>query len=732
MTSHELLNPADSVERQNEKLLKIAGALMRQVEQDQDHRGAAYAQFERAALLEQEVRSRTQDLERALALLNASNAKLSDANRATEEARADLADAIETLQEGFALFNADERLVMCNSRFCRQMRDLHGSFSPGLSFDAYVDLVSQSEDLWLPRGDTPEAWAEQRRARHAAEHSVFNVRLQGDRWIQVSERRTAYGGWVVIQTDITDIIRLEREERGKLLDEQARMIRATLDHINQGVCIFDQQGRLLGWNAKVGTLLSIPAQRFRLGADFRILLERLETSITFVPPMTPATLLLWSSRSAPRDPLSFEVQGRAGRRLAVFAQGMPDLGFVISFTDVTAEREASAALSEANERLEQRVTERTLELEDALLAAERANASKSRFVAAASHDLLQPLSAAKLYVSTLVENLSSATDRSIAQKSLSALNGVEGIIDALLDISRLDSDRAKAETTAFPLDRILVPLATEFAPAAELKGLTLRVLPTKVWVRSDPSYLRRIIQNLMSNAIRYTEQGKILVGARHQEGAVSIQVWDTGPGIAEEDQDRIFQEFQRLNAKASASDGMGLGLAIVERACALLGHPLVVTSRVGAGSGFHVRVPRTAAAGACASLGALPATRRSTVDDGPVVMLIENDEELRGALAAMLEAWGCVSLEAASADEAIEILDEVELEPDRYLVDYQLGAGRDGLEMIDEIRRRTPDARVRLVTADRSSALKSAAAERAVRISAKPIDPTELERFVFA
>lgn len=263
-----LIDPNDPLERQNEKLLKIAAALMRRVEESTDATGAAYAQFQRAAMLEEEVRARTHDLERALDLLNDSNARLAEANRETEAARSNLANAIETVREGFALFNLDEDLVMCNSRFGMHMPDIQDKLLPGLRFFDYVALVSQSEYLSLPENETAQDWVTQRMARHADDHVVFNVRLTGNRWIQVSEHRTPDGGTVILQTDVSDIMRIERQERDRLLDDQARLIRATLEHIDQGVCIFDKKQRLVGWNNRPASCLPFPRPSFVWDRNF--------------------------------------------------------------------------------------------------------------------------------------------------------------------------------------------------------------------------------------------------------------------------------------------------------------------------------------------------------------------------------------------------------------------------------------------------------------------------------
>lgn len=727
-----LINPADPPERQVEKLRTIAQVLMRRVEQITDDSGAAYAQFQRAAMLEDQVRERTRDLERALDLLNESNAQLAQANRETEAARQNLANAIETIQEGFALFDAGDVLVMCNSRFGMHMADVRAHLKAGLGFGDYVGLVSRSRFLELPAGESPEEWAVARRRRHQDRHVMFNVRMSGDCWVQVSEHRTGDGGTVILQTDVTEIIRLERSERGKMLDDQARVIRATLDHIGQGVCIFDAGARLVGWNQRLGQLLAIPMARFRLGTGFDALLDRFRPDFAFGHGMTEGKLAVWVAARM-RGALRFELRRDAELILDVFAQGMPDGGFVMSFTDVTAERAAIEGLSRANETLEARVMARTLELEDALGDAERANASRTRFVAAASHDLLQPLSAAKLFLSSIGDEGLTPLARGALDKAQNALVSVEGILAALLDISKLESGKAAVSVGAVRLDRLLSQLNDEFGAIAAAKGLGFRVVGSGAVVVSDAAYLRRILQNLIGNAIRYTERGRVLVGVRRAGPMLRIEVIDTGPGIPEEAQDDIFKEFHRLNARASASEGLGLGLAIVERACALLGHPLGLRSVVGRGTTFMVQVP--AYAGAAQAMAETPKAETAQgvmagAMEGRIVFLVENDAELRRAMGLLLEKWGVSVLEAPSGEAALELLEELGILPDCFLVDQDLGAGMDGLDFLAEVTARHGAVPARLVTAMRGAEFDARVAAAAVGVMAKPIDARALQGFV--
>ena len=728
-----LLDPQMSLAAQNERLLKITEALMNRVEQASDESGAAYTQFQRAALLEEEVAARTKDLERALDLLNVSNAALAQANQETEAARSNLANALEAIQEGFALFDAQDILVMCNSRFGMHMPDIHEHFEAGLSFQDYVTLASQSPFLSLPKNMTSEEWAQNRIAQHKEPHVIINIRMIWNRWVQVSEHRTPDGGTAILQTDVTDIMRLQRQERERMLDDQAQLIRATLEHLNQGICIFDNNMRLVGWNSRIAELLPISINKAQMGTSFESLLDNLRSKVRFGVTTSPNDLQNWVDRKHDRPPLSFELSHGRDTVLDVFAQEMPDKGFVISFTDVSSERKAVRAIYEAKETLEQRVFERTLELEDALTDAERANTSKSRFVAAASHDLLQPLSAAKLYLSSLESTAQDADTRDILGKANRAMLSVENILEALLDISKLDSGKASVHIAPVSLGRMLEQLKEEFQPLAIQKGLELRIFIPEDHVMSDATYLRRILQNLIANAIRYTERGRVVVGPRRSGNSLRIEVWDTGPGIPEDQQDIIFGEFQRLNASASAAEGMGLGLAIVERACAILNHPLHIESNLGKGTCFKVELPK-----------AHPERRPKSTKhqfhrriapqnfQNTIVLLIENDIDLRDALSNTLESWGIDVLTSASGSEAQELLTEIDITPDIILADYQLDNQETGTDAIRSLRNGHGLVPAAILTANRAPNVIKECDDQELTLFYKPIAPDHLKSFLSA
>ena len=728
-----LINPDDAPERQNEKLRKIVSALMSRVERDTNETGAAYGLFQTAVALEAKVRARTTDLQDTMEALEAANARLAAAKAEAEAARAALNNAVEALQEGFALFSADETLVMSNSRFGYVTHDIRHRIRPGISFEDYVDVLSQSRVLELTPGTTPADWKAWRMRNHQGARGQFVVRLTGDRWIQVSEQRTPDGGYAIIQTDITELVRAERLEREKQLDDQARLVRATLDHIIQGIAIFDAERKLAGWNVRLQELLSLPVTLLRRGVSFEALAEHLTRRGLIDAPTQARPLLEWVAGDARRAPLSLALQRAGGMVLDVHCRQTPDGGFVISFTDVTAVREAVAKLKELNETLEHRVFSRTEELRAARDEAQQANASKTRFLAAASHDLLQPLNAAKLFLASLAETRMSEEQGRMVERLQNSFDSVETLLGALLDISKLEGASAEPRIAEFPLSRLLTPIRDEFTAIAAQKGLQFHVADSSLWVRSDPFYLRRILQNLASNAVRYTRQGKVLIGARRRGGAVRLEVIDTGPGIPQDRMRDIFEEFQRLDdpdelTGAGDQPGMGLGLAIVDRACRLLDHPLELVSAPGQGSRFMVEVPRAAPGKPEPARRGGPLCRPAANEDltDLIALVVENEIEVRQGMLALLESWGASAVDAGGEAEALKRVEELGVAPDVILADCHLDHGEDGLEVVRKLRALHGDIPAILITADRTETLARRAVAARVEMLTKPVPAPQL------
>ncbi|MBA4726431.1 MAG: response regulator [Pseudomonas sp.] len=398
-------------------------------------------------------------------------------------------------------------------------------------------------------------------------------------------------------------------------------------------------------------------------------------------------------------------------------------GFV---ADVTERKLAQLRLLQLNEELEQRVAERTCELREARDAAEAANLSKDKYLAAASHDLLQPLNAARLLISTLRERQLPQNELHLVERAHQALEGAEDLLTDLLDISKLDQAAIKPDIDIYSLDEVLLPLVSEFQSVAAAAGLQLKHYIPRVAIKTDFRLLTRILRNFLSNACRYTDQGAVLVGARMRAGALRIEVWDTGRGIPEEELQAIFLEFNQLGIGRSAKrSGVGLGLAIVDRIASMLGYQVLVRSMPGRGSVFSIDVPlaeampreRVAAAAIVPQLGdPLPGRR---------LLVIDNEESILLSMAALLEQWGCTVLTATDEQSAMTALDGVA--PDAILADYHLDHGLTGWDVVLAVRGRFNQALpVVMITADRSDQCRQQLQGCGVPVLNKPVKPGKM------
>ncbi len=363
-------------------------------------------------------------------------------------------------------------------------------------------------------------------------------------------------------------------------------------------------------------------------------------------------------------------------------------------------QEALDVLNATNSQL----SERTKELRAARDAAQVANASKSRFVAAASHDLLQPVNAAKLFISSLENTQLDDHQVNLVERISKSFQSVESILGALLDISRLDSGQAALNISEFGIQSVLDGIRNEFSPQAREKGLSFSIMPCSTIVRSDPVYLRRILQNLVANAIRYTQHGRILVGVRRRKYFAEFQVIDTGIGVAEEEQGKIFEEFHRIDKQLVSDSAMGLGLTIVKRACDMLSHQLTLRSGLGKGSTFTVSVPfaqEKTATEAEQETGFEP----PPLLENAIIMVVENDLTVAEGMQHVLESWGATPVIVTHLEEAFSQIEELDILPDIFLVDYHLDNMQNGLGFIAGMRARFGVIRSILLTADRSTAI---------------------------
>lgn len=513
------------------------------------------------------------------------------------------------------------------------------------------------------------------------------------------------------------------DEASEAIRYNYEILRNTLDHVGMGIAAFDRHGRLEIFNDRFTSLLSLDDASVAVGASPQ----------QFGAAPGVAVLL-----RRPQAPQTHEITTRRGHVIELRLDPLPDGGFVATCNDVTARvhtaealRESDRQLRQSTETLEQRVIERTAELEASRAEAEAANLGKTRFIAAASHDLLQPLHAARLFTAALVDR---DPRNDLGGKIDASLGAVESLLDALLDISKLDAGAFKPETRPFALQPILESLATAFAPMAARRGVELVVVPTRAFVSTDPAFLRRILQNLVSNALRYGRiEGRpprVLLGCRRAgKDGLRIEVKDNGSGIAIDKQTVIFDEFVRLQAEDDGpreERGLGLGLAIVERIARMLDLPVGLASAPGRGSTFSVTVPRVPAVVAAPMAPVAPQPTPSVAAES-FVLCIDNEARVREAMATLLGGWGCRVATAASQDEALAVVARAGRLPDLVLADLHLDEGVDGLAVVEALRRAWGRAvPAALVTADRDPTLRVRARARQVELLHKPVKPAAL------
>ncbi|AZZ75191.1 MULTISPECIES: PAS domain-containing hybrid sensor histidine kinase/response regulator [unclassified Pseudomonas] len=492
------------------------------------------------------------------------------------------------------------------------------------------------------------------------------------------------------EMQLEDVVRIA-DEASEVLQFNRALLQGAIENITQGISVVDQSLKLVAWNRRYLELFNYPDGLISVGRPIAdIIRYNAERGLC-----GPGEAEVHVARR-----LHWMRQGRAhtserlfpnGRVIELIGNPMPGGGFVMSFTDITAFREAEQALTEANEGLEQRVSERTQELSQLNVAlteakgtAEAANQSKTRFLAAVSHDLMQPLNAARLFSAALShqdDGLSSEAQK-LVQHLDSSLRSAEDLISDLLDISRLENGKINPDRKPFAVNELFDILGAEFKALAQEQGLTFRVRGSHLRIDSDIKLLRRILQNFLTNAFRYAK-GPVLLGVRRRGGELCLEVWDRGPGIPEDKQQVIFEEFKRLDShQTRAEKGLGLGLAIADGLCRVLGHTLRVRSWPGRGSVFSVSVP-------LARSQAVPASAAVELNgkllSGAQVLCIDNEDSILIGMNSLLSRWGCQVWTARNREECAALLSEG-VRPQLALVDYHLDHGDTGTELMAWLR----------------------------------------------
>jgi PAS domain S-box-containing protein len=540
---------------------------------------------------------------------------------------------------------------------------------------------------------------------------------------------------------------LDVDEVAELLDETSHELRfsrqllaATMENVTQGISVVDADMKLVAWNHRYLELFDYPSDLVYVGRPVADLIRWNATRGEFGrgDPEQQVAKRLAHMRAG--TAYTFQRERRNGQVFSINGQPMTGGGFVSTYTDITEFKRTEQALLDAKQELEARVEQRTRELSDALdaqrtakLQAEAANIGKTRFVAAASHDLLQPLNAARLFVSALEARAAAHPELvELTSRIDGSMRAAEELLKDLLDVAQLDIGVMRPDITTFSIAELLDDLRRQYAPLALSRRLRLKVVSCREAVRSDRVLLRRILQNYLSNGLRYCERGGVLIGCRRRGAELEICVYDTGPGIASHQREHLYVEFTRLEQGSPWGEkGLGLGLSICDRLARLLNHELTLTSQPGHGSVFGVRVPRVAQA------RRLERLRPPSIPPDPAglrefkVLVVDNDLSILDAMQALLEQWGIRVFKARGSSEALRLSGSEDI--DAVLADYHLGDGSNGLELIKRITEvRGPGCAAALITADHEAELTRAARRAGVPLLHKPLRPAALRALLSA
>lgn len=521
------------------------------------------------------------------------------------------------------------------------------------------------------------------------------------------------------------------------LEESRDLLQIAIEHVDHGIAVFNHDFVLACCNRRFATLLELPMHYMVIGTPMDRLVYYVAARGDLGDGPAESRMQDRMATLMHSEETISERRLENGSVLEIRSELLPQIGLVMTVTDITQRVMASEALTEANEMLEHRVQERTEELtrlNRALLRAKAeadiANLTKTKFLAAASHDLLQPLNAARLYASALLERHQDTPDNERLTRMInSSLDAVEDILAALLDVARMDSGMLQPEMTTFALNDILTQLAGDFDPAARKKGLKLRFAPTSRYVHSDRRLLRRILQNFISNALKYTPSGKVQVGVRVQGDQLRIDVCDTGPGIPEEKLAVMFQEFERIGAENGAISGHGLGLSIVDRMARLMQHKIDVASNVGRGTRFSILVP-LAEAPAQGVQEVKAAHVKDAAFENLTVVCVDNEPTIIEGMNALLTGWGARVIAAHSKQEMLDALQGMQ-RPDVVIADYRLEDGDTGFTVIEAIRAQFgEDLPAALLTADRDEEIRTQAEAHNIVVMYKPVKPGGLKAYL--
>ncbi|WP_341233651.1 PAS-domain containing protein [uncultured Sulfitobacter sp.] len=724
-----MIDPQAPLPEQVKRQSKIIDALVRRASQQKDVGPSAYRAFQSAIDLQQQVAAQTLELE--------------SARYERERTRKALVEALASMEEGFALFT-DGRLNICNELFKELLPDVSSMVVPQLELKLYFDLMATSRFLVSTNRKLVNVCKDLEDAGASDPAVSIVAELLRDRWYQLSVQKTSPENTVLLLTEITALVQHNRREKEHLIDQQEDYLQAVFQNMSAGVCTFSAEGQVMMHNGRFGDILGVPLSALQPGTPVQSLLGYM-THRNLIEDSVLTQMEAWQQEMVSKGSLSRRLLHGGGRVLDVYANVLPDGHFLVELKDVTLEArstellenrvmERTAELTRANEKLTAQYEEKARVEEELRISKERAEAavsSKTRFLAAASHDLLQPINAAKLLISTLEETTRETRFLPMVERLGGAFASAEYLLHSLLDISRLESaDPDTVSASDVNLGTIMMGVKSDQMLLAEQKSVQLDVVPSSVFVRSDPVYLLRSVQNLVVNAIQYTNVGgRVLFGCRRKGDKIVLEVWDTGIGIRRRDQARIFDEFTRAE-NVPIGSGVGLGLSVVDRACRLLGHRLSVRSKPGLGSVFSIEMDIVHDAAPVATQH-IPVRELEAESVDHIVVVIENDADVLYGTTQWLQQWGASVLSASSTRQAVEFVQDMGMAPDIILADYQLDDADTGIHAISEIRAMTGvQVPAILVTADRSESVRRTGEQNDISVMTKPADLLRLRGLI--
>lgn len=538
---------------------------------------------------------------------------------------------------------------------------------------------------------------------------------------------TQYSNLNALMDEVSEVVLFNRD-----------VLNAVLHSLNQGITVIDENQNLVAWNQTFANLYQFPANYLYIGQTATAVVQFIAHSGGYGTGDIETLVNKRLEEVKKHQPLHYVRETADGRHIELSGIPINANLYVTVYSDITEHRKIEAQLRSANEVLEERVEQRTQSLTQLNEDLKKANTNKTRFLAAAGHDLVQPLNSASLFSESIINKLNryAKDDQTLTKMLLpvathlnQSLMSAESLLSKLLEISKLDADIIRPARRALNIKEVLDSLAQEFQPLMEQKNLQLRYVPSSISVDTDPVLLRRVLQNLLTNALRYTQAGSVLLGVRRKNNNAEIQVIDTGLGIPKDQQKLIFEEFLRLDSgiEASQTKGLGLGLSIVERLCSLLAHPVNVRSTPNQGSCFSVSVPLVSKPALDPAQMNRPIMPESAFNG--VILCVDNEQQILDGMANLLTDWGFNIALAKDLDQAILNLGTTI--PAMAIVDYHLDRGITGLEVMAELSAKWGKSiPCIVVTADYTDEVKQQIQELGYYLLRKPVKPLALRSLI--